>query len=62
MSRHPLDHQQATTKPRAQQFDSVAQGERPSPASKELQRRARTTGTARLTQFARIERNAERDT
>lgn len=61
MSRHPLDHQQANTRVRPQQFDAVAQGERPSPASKELQRRTRTTGTARLTQFARIERSGTAD-
>lgn len=58
MSRHPLDHQSARMSPRAEQFDSVAKGEQPSGATRDLQRRARTKGPARLTHFARIQRSA----
>jgi hypothetical protein len=61
MSRHPLDQQTAGTKPRPQQFDPVAQGEQPSPATRDLQRRARTKGPERLKHFARIERTGTED-
>lgn len=62
MSRHPLDHQSAQMTPRAPQFDPIARGEQPSTATRSLQRRARTKGTGRLTQFARIERGDAAET
>lgn len=57
MSRHPLDHQTAQMAPKPRQFGPET-SDQPSAATRDLLRRARTKGTARVKHFTRIEREA----
>lgn len=56
MSKHPVDHARGASSNRLARFAEVERAERPSEASKTLQRRAQTQGSARTKAFARIEK------
>lgn len=60
MSRHPLDHQSAQMAPKPRQFEA-SQGDRPSAATRDLMRRARTKGAGRMVHFPRAARAEGRD-
>lgn len=56
MSKHPLDHDRGPSTARLAKFLQVERAQRPSDASKALQRRERPKGPAIVKAFARIER------
>ncbi|PWE31672.1 hypothetical protein [Pararhodobacter marinus] len=56
MSKHPLDHDHGPSKGRLEKFTAAEKAEMPSAATRELQKRERTKGEAKLRAYTRIEK------
>lgn len=57
MSKHPLDHEHGESKARLEKFAAAEKAEKPSAASKDLQKRARTKGDGKLKAFVKIDKS-----
>ena len=56
MSKHPLDHQTATSTSRLERFAQQERAAKPSEATKALQQRAHSEADTRLQKYTKIER------
>lgn len=57
MSKHPLDHDHAASKARLEKFTATEKAEKPSKATKELQKRERTKGDGKVKAFVKIDKS-----